>query len=365
MASGSTRSTPTSLNGAGNARRGSVADIFCGAGGLSHGFRLEGYKVVAGVDIDEACRHAFETNNEAPLIRKDIGDLACSEIADEFVRGEPAILVGCAPCQPFSRYSQRREYPRWSLLSDFSRIILEIRPDVVSMENVPRLEKFADGSVFERFVDSLKDGGYHVNWWNVFCPDYGVPQSRSRLVLLASRHGPMPELKKTHDPADYVTVRRAIGRLPKLAAGGVDPFDPLHRSCRLSSTNLRRIRASRPGGTWRDWPDPLISNCHRKASGKSYSSIYGRMSWSRVAPTVTTQFYGYGNGRFGHPEQDRALSLREGAVLQTFPQEYSFAAPEEKIHAKTLGRLIGNAVPVELGRAIARSISEHVREHDL
>ena len=346
-------------------RRGSVVDLFCGAGGLSHGFHQEGYRIAAGIDADEACRYPFETNNEAPFMRRSVEDLTAAEFEGEFTPGEPTVLVGCAPCQPFSKYSQGREDPRWRLLEDFARLIRECRPDIVSMENVARLPHFRAGAVFENFVQSLRECGYAAAWSVVFCPDFGIPQSRSRLVLIASRHGQPFLPEKTHGEAGYVTVRETIGALPALAAGDADAKDVLHQCSHLSALNLERIRASRPGGTWRDWPERLVTDCHRRETGHGYSSVYGRMAWDEPAPTVTTQFFGFGNGRFGHPEQDRAISIREGAMLQTFPRDYGFLPPGEAVRKKSLGRMIGNAVPVTLGRAIARAVSHHIRIHDL
>jgi DNA (cytosine-5)-methyltransferase 1 len=130
----------------------------------------------------------------------------------------------------------------------------------------------------------------------------------------------------------------------------------------LNDLNLKRIRQSQPGGTWRDWDEELLSPCHKKKSGKSYSGVYARMSRDNLAPTITTQFYNYGTGRFGHPEQDRALSLREGALLQTFPPDYEFIDPKMKIYFKSIGTQIGNAVPVRLGYIIGISIIEHIKE---
>ncbi len=346
-------------------RRGSVVDLFCGAGGLSHGFFQEGYRVAAGIDVDEACRYPFEANNEAPFVRRCVEQLTAAEFEEEFTLGEPTILVGCAPCQPFSKYSQGREDSRWQLLKDFARLIRECRPDIVSMENVPRLPQFKAGTVFDEFVGSLRACGYSVAWSVAFCPDYGVPQSRSRLVLIASRHGQPTLPAKTHDKADYVTVRETIGELPPLGAGKSDAKDALHQCSQLSALNLKRIRASKPGGTWRDWPKELLTTCHKRETGQGYASVYGRMAWDEPAPTMTTQFFGFGNGRFGHPEQDRAISIREGAMLQTFPPEYKFLPPGAAAQMKSLGRMIGNAVPVTLGRAIARAIGNHIEAHDL
>jgi DNA (cytosine-5)-methyltransferase 1 len=151
-----------------------------------------------------------------------------------------------------------------------------------------------------------------------------------------------------------------LAELPALGAGEVDELDPIHQTADLSPLNLKRIRVSKPGGTWRDWPVEFVAKCHRKKTGKTYPGVYGRMSWDEPAPTITTQFFGFGNGRFGHPEQDRAISLREGAILQSFPCTYRFTPPDKPIYMKAIGRLVGNAVPVRLGEIIGRSFRHHL-----
>lgn len=345
--------------------RGTVIDLFCGAGGLSHGFRLEGYHVAAGLDLDEGCRFAFEENNQAPFLRRDVDTLEARELDGLFYRHEPRILVGCAPCQPFSSIGRGEDDPKWRLVSKFADLIVATRPDIVSMENVPRLLDFQGGSVFREFVERLKAAGYHVHYRVVFLPDYGLPQKRSRLVLLASLHGEIDLEPGACTPDSYATVEQAIGDLPPIAAGERHPDDPLHTSCNLTDINLRRIRASKPGGTWDDWDTDLVTQCHRVPTGKGYRAVYGRMRPDAPAPTITTQFHTFGSGRFGHPVQDRALSLREGAILQSFPRGYAFVPPGGKIEFTRLGRMIGNAVPVLLGRAIARSIRQHMEEVDV
>lgn len=341
----------------------SVVDLFCGAGGLSYGFIKEGFDVVGGYDIDEACRYPFEANNRAPFIACDVSKLDGRALRRQFQPRTPKVLVGCAPCQPFSTYNQKNADPKWRLLHAFSRIIEEARPDVVSMENVPALIRFSNGTTFARFEKRLLKAGYDV-WWDIVdAPAYGVPQTRRRLVLLASRLGSIELVPPIRTPKQYKTVESAIGHLPKLRAGGVDRNDPLHRASGMSAINLRRIRSARPGGTWRDWDERIVAACHTKGTGRGYSSVYGRMRADEPSPTLTTQFFGFGNGRFGHPTQHRALSLREGALLQTFPPNYRFVAPGEEIAFKTIGRLIGNAVPVALARAIARSVKAHLALH--
>ena len=340
----------------------SVVDLFCGAGGLSHGFLLEGMPIACGLDIDEDCRYAFEKNNKAPYLKKDITKVTGDEILEAFGDAKWKILVGCAPCQPFSTYSQARIDPKWVLLSQFSRLIDEAKPDIVSMENVPRLMEFHEGKVFQQFVDRLEESGYTCSYKIVFCPDYGIPQKRSRLVLMASKWGKIDFEEPSHKSSEYRTVSDTIGHLPKIKAGQQNIEDPMHFASELSPLNMKRMKVAKPGGTWRDWPKDLVAACHNKKSGKTYPGVYGRMKAEEPSPTMTTQFYGFGNGRFGHPSQHRAISLREGALLQTFPEEYEFVAPSSPIQFKKLGRMIGNAVPVDLGRMIARSIKIHLSQ---
>ena len=283
--------------------RASVVDLFCGAGALSHGFLLEGFRVTCGLDIDESCQYPFEENNKAKFIRKDIAEVDPSEIDAHFIAGAPKILIGCAPCQPYARYSRGRFDPKWLLLKEFARLAVEVAPDVLTMENVPQLERFNNGSIFSAFVAALEGAGYHVRWRVVSCADFGVPQSRSRLVVICSKHG-RPQLPHpTNARCEYSTVRDAISGMPPIGAGCCDARDRLHYASIMAPINLRRIQASRPGGTWSDWPPELVADCHRKRSGKQYHAVYGRMQWDQLAPTITTQFIGFGNGRFGHPEQ--------------------------------------------------------------
>ena len=336
-------------------------DLFCGVGGLTHGLARGGIQIAAGIDIDPTCRFPFEANNAATFLERDVAKLTADEIAPFFEEGDLSLLAGCAPCQPFSTYSRsgrNREYEsQWPLVSSFGRLVKNLRPDLVTMENVPQL---ADHPVFEQLLKSLSD--YHKWWQVVECASIGVPQTRKRLVLLASRLG-SAALALSQEDENQTTVRDAISALPRLKAGERDSKDELHRACSLSPLNLARIRASRPGGTWRDWSTDLQAACHRKATGATYPSVYGRMEWDQPAPTITTQCFGYGNGRFGHPEQDRAISLREAAMLQTFPASYAFAPAGTPIKFNKMGRLIGNAVPVRLGEVIARSLIAHAHAY--
>jgi DNA (cytosine-5)-methyltransferase 1 len=326
-----------------------------------------GIPIAAGIDVDDTCQFAFTTNVKADFISRDIAEVSGSELRRKYWydKDHIKVLVGCAPCQPFSSHANkiknRRRSNRWRLLSQFMRLIGETGCDIVSMENVPNL---SNQKIFEDFVCFLKVNGFHVSFSNVYCPAYGVPQKRRRLVLLASRFGQIELLPRTHEPLQYVSVKKAIGHLPRVSSGEICKTDPLHRTSKLTDLNLRRMKASKPNGTWLDWDDELRLKCHTRASGKSYKAVYGRMSWEDPAPTITTQFYNFGTGRFGHPCQDRALTVREAAILQTFPPDYQFLRDECKdFQLKVIATHIGNAVPVRLGVVIGKSILRHIRKH--
>lgn len=336
----------------------SAIDLFCGVGGLTHGLLKAKINVVAGFDIEEACRYPYEENNKgAKFFVQDIANLSSETLSALFPKGDLKLLAGCAPCQPFSTYSQGRNVSddkRWPLLYSFSRLIRGVKPELVTMENVPDVTKH---KVYNDFVKELKSLGYLVWADEVFCPDYGLPQARKRHVLLASLIGEVKLIKPTHTRDNYKTVQEAIGFLPPIKAGETDRLDPLHRAAGLSALNLERIRHSRPGGTWNDWPKHLIAKCHQKESGKTYSGVYARMRGCQPSPTMTTQCYGFGNGRFGHydMQQNRAISLREAAILQTFPANYKFFPAGKRVNISQVGKMIGNAVPVDLGEIIGKS----------
>lgn len=335
-----------------------AVDLFCGVGGLTHGMLRAGINVRAGVDIDPHCQFPFEANNQAKFIQSDVAQMQAATLRQLFQGRQITLLAGCAPCQPFSTYSRsgrNRHYEtQWPLLLNFGRLVSELQPTLITMENVPQL---LDHEVFNSFLGNLE--GYSLWWKVVDCTSFRIPQTRKRLVLLGSKLGAekLQLVESEHSP---VTVRQTLGHLRSLAAGESDPNDPLHVAPSLSAINLARIKSSTPGGTWRDWPPSLRAKCHRKSTGQTYPSVYGRMEWEKPSPTITTQSYGYGNGRFGHPEQNRAITLREAAMIQTFPESYKFVASPSEVKFNRLGRLIGNAVPVMLGEEIAKALIKHV-----
>lgn len=343
----------------------SAVDLFCGAGGLTHGLMQAGIKVEAGIDIDEKTEFAFLANNpEASYFKWDVGGKKYPSIEKLFAPHKYRLLAGCAPCQPFSKLTQAIDrHQCWDLLNNFARFIIGIEPELVTMENVPELAD-RGSDVFKKFIRTLERLDYWVDWRIVKCEEYGVPQFRRRLVLLASRLGELNVPEGTLTTAgEWKTVRKTIAKLPPLKSGEECGNDRLHVAPRLSDLNLKRIKATKhDGGNRHEWPDELVLECHKKKSGERYHSIYGRMWWDRPSPTMTTLCTGIGNGRFGHPKQDRSITLREAALLQSFPRGYEFWPKNKVLNRGAVSRMIGNAVPPKLAKALGKAILEHVSE---
>jgi len=331
-------------------------DFFCGAGGLTRGFLNMGIEVLAGIDLNESCRRTYESNNRpARFISGDLRVLLAADIlplVDDIPRNE-LIFMGCAPCQPFSK--QRREVSRdgGTLLERFGRLVEEFLPGYVVIENVPGIAKIPGNSTYRRFLKRLNKAGYNFVHGKLDAKWYGVAQTRNRWVVIACREE-MPSLPdKTHgtDTMPFVSVRNAIDGYPRIRAGEQSIAVPNHRAAQISEANLLRLAATpRNGGGRVDWPDELVLKCHRKYKG--HSDVYGRMKWDSPAPTLTCKCFSISNGRYGHPEQHRAISLREAAKLQSFADDYIFYGESQAC----IGAQIGNAVPVKMAEALARKL---------
>ena len=341
-----------------------AVDCFSGAGGATRGFLNVGIRVVKGVDNDPGCRETYERNNSpAKFVCADIFDLS----ADDVVSGlklrpsDHLLLAGCAPCQPFSCLRKKRGASKGkSLLMQFARLVTEIRPEFVFVENVPGLQHVSGNSAFARFVIRLERLGYFYDHAVINAMSYGVPQSRKRLILVASQSAPISLPEPTHGPErrhqPFVTVRATIADYPALAAGDTSEVVANHAAMSLSPLNLKRIgHTPKDGGDRRSWPKRLWLNCHRpKHTG--HTDVYGRMWWDRPAPALTCRCVSLSNGRYGHPTQDRALSLREAAALQTFPDDFTFfGSTPQSAHQ------IGNAVPVRLSELVGDLFRQHSR----
>lgn len=337
-------------------------DLFCGAGGLTRGLLDAGVRVRAGFDIDGSCKHAYERNNRgAKFYQRDVAKVTAAELDRIWSSSSVRLLAGCAPCQPFSSAAHAAiaedADPRYHLLDHFARLVRACRPELVTMENVPQVRKHKP---FEDFVGLLKALSYSVWFKSVACTDYGVPQTRRRLVLMASRLGTIGGPTKSATQVEALSVGAALAGLSPLQAGEADDRDSIHFARSLTPLNLARIRASRPGGTWHDWPKRLRAPCHQKDTGASYPSVYARMRADQPSPTITTQFFNFGTGRFGHPVEHRSITPREAALLQSFPASYEFIRSDEEATMSALGRMIGNAVPPKLGEAIGKAFVSHV-----
>jgi len=333
-----------------------VYDFFSGCGGTSCGLEAAGLEIAFGLDIDSDASSTFQKNfPNAEVCSEDIKKIVPAYLVSLIgQRQQPLLFCGCAPCQPFSKQNrqQKKQDDRKGLLLEFARFVEYWNPEYVLVENVPGLQNIGQSTVFNKFLSMLEKDGYKWSIDILPAKSFGVPQSRKRLVLLASRDG-IPGLPKdTHGPktsAPYSTVKDWITGLPRLTAGQTDLDDPDHQSAKLSKLNIKRIQATPEGGGRGSWPAKLRLDCHKNHIG--HSDVYGRLSWERLASALTTKCISYSNGRFGHPDQDRAISLREAACLQTFPRNYQFCGS-----LQSRARQIGNAVPP----LMAQKIAEHI-----
>lgn len=344
-----------------------VIDFFSGCGGVSEGLRQAGFDITIGLDFDKNAAGTYQENfKEAEFYNVDIRELDERALTTSFKQrnpnNEPLLLVACAPCQPFSTQNKAKSENdvRRTLLDETHRFIKELEPDYIFIENVPglqRIDKNKEGP-YKRFINFLNSQDYNFIEFIAKAEEYGVPQRRKRFVLLASKVGQLDIPARTHGEGlePIKTVRDFIEEFPPIRAGEIHPDDPWHRSPTLNERNLERIRYTPEGGDRRHWPDHLINECHKTHSG--HMDVYGRMSWDKPAPTLTTRCYSYSNGRFGHPDtnQHRAISVREASRLQTFPKDFIF-----KGSVVEASRQIGNAVPCEMAKQFGLAILQHYR----
>lgn len=342
-----------------------AVDFFCSIGGMTYGFGQAGIDVVAGIDIDSSCKETYEYNNpQAKFIEADIRKLSFEELKTKTrikENDDNLVFIGCSPCQFWSiiNTDKTKSSETKNLLKDFQRFVEHFKPGYIVVENVPGILKKAEESGLNKFIALLENGKskYTVVKSILNANHYGVPQKRRRFTLIASRVNnsiklPLPKKDDTPNVKHFIGVENGFEKIPH---NHKDNTKFIHTSARLSDKNLERIkRIKRDGGSRCDWQDDdeLQLECYKK-SPNSFSDIYGRMSWENPAPTITTKFHSISNGRFGHPDENRAISLREGATLQTFPKTYVF---KEKSIGK-IAKHIGNAVPPELAKRIGKSIN--------
>jgi DNA (cytosine-5)-methyltransferase 1 len=338
-----------------------AVDFFCGAGGMTRGLLDAGVKVIFGIDIDADLRKTYETNNKwvdgtYPIfLQKDLSEWDPKELREILGRtfdGKKLIFAACPPCQFFTKINTAREKSKKekNLLLSFISFVEEFKPDYILIENVAGIQWQKNGNILSDFAESIKRN-YFFCTTLIDAKKYGVPQTRRRVFLLASKHDSISFPEETcKTPEEYVTSSVAF-RFPPLKAGEENFGIPNHRAAKLSELNLKRIKAIKnPGGSRTEWPEELQLECYKEHRGNT--DVYGRMNPNKPAPTITTRFNSLSNGRFGHPTEDRAISLREGAALQTFPDDYIFYSSSFQKSAK----YIGNAVPVRLAYVMGRHI---------
>ncbi len=336
-----------------------VIDAFCGAGGLSLGLQESGFNVVAGFDLDPKCIETLRLNGSFfthKAFQADIRDTLNGSILNtlEIGKGEIDLLAGGPPCQGFSvQRTVGDDYDDRNLLvDDYSDLILEVLPRFFLLENVPGIGGKRGKSIMEKFKAKISSHGYFLHETVLDAQNFGVPQRRRRYILVGelSNHPKFIWPESTGWPAK--TVRETIGHLPAAPRDGDHPDYPRHRADKLSKLNLKRIRSIKQGQSRIDLPEELLAECHLQDADKiGHRNVYGRMPWDDVAPTITARFDSFTRGKFGHPEQDRSISLLEGALLQTFPEEYKFSGNKVEV-----ARQIGNAVPPKFSQALGEAI---------
>lgn len=344
-----------------------VFDFFSGCGGASRGFLNASLDIVIALDNDPDAKKTFEVNfSGVHFIDNDIEEVSLEDIKPyiDANKDHPLLFSGCAPCQPFTKQNTVRNSDRKNifLLEEFQKFISHFKPQYIFVENVPGLQNLngKDGP-FDHFLQELESLDYDYEYKIIASQNYGIPQMRRRLVLIASSLGKISFPKNSHGPGtgkpEYSSVRDWIEKYPTIKAGESHKEVPNHRSAGLSNINLKRIRSLSEGGDRRDWPAELRLPCHSN-DYEGHTDVYGRMWWGKPASGLTTRCISLSNGRFGHPEQDRAISVREAASLQTFPDDFVF-----KGNLGSMARQIGNAVPVLLAQRFGENFDQHFKNY--
>lgn len=356
-----------------------VVDLFCGAGGLSEGFRQAGFKVLAGSDYDEAAGKTFAaTHPEAVFFGGPIQELAVGRLlnATGLKEGELDVLVGGPPCQGYSVYNHNRgvDDPRAGLFREYLRIVEGLKPRWLVMENVSGLLSIADGKIIDEIRDGMGALDYKVEFKILKAEEFGVPQERRRIFFIANRiDAPIRFPEPTHGPGlqPFVTIWDAISDLPEVGNGKGGDIQKYanasensfqaglrsnrknvanHSAPKLSPVNLERMKHIPAGGSWRDIPFELLPEGMKKAKRSDHTKRYGRPKKSDLACTILTKCDVHW-GAYIHPEQDRALTVREAARLQSFPDGFVFHGSRTEQYVQ-----VGNAVPPLLGRAVAEAL---------
>ena len=335
-------------------------DFFCGAGGLTRGLLDAGIQVLAGVDNDERLRQTYETNNVPSQFRcEDIKEIDIENLRQDLgiEPGDVVLYAACCPCQPFSTLNQMKgQDDRKDLLLAFAELVEQAPPDFILVENVPGLNTAYGKDIYDRFIEIIKKAGFNEPYADFLdAHDYGVPQVRKRFILLASRHGKaFPPRRHPHKPK----VKQAIKKYPRLADGGKSKKFHNHETRKLMPHHKVIVKAvPKNGGSRRDVADTsILLKCHQEKPNV-HKDVFGRMAWDEPAPTLTCRCTDVYCGRFVHPSQNRGISLREAAALQTFADDYEFFGTFFHIADQ-----IGNAVPVKLAKQLGKAVQKSLRQ---
>lgn len=341
-----------------------AVDFFCSGGGMSYGMQQAGIEILAGIDFDKTCEETYTSNIKgAKFIHADVFELKETELEKQLSlkkNDKNLVLIGCSPCQFWSIINTDRNKSEKSkdLLKEFRRFVEHFMPGYVVVENVPGVLRRKAESGLEDFIEWLKDNKYNVHFDVHEVSEYGVPQHRRRFTLIANRVT-KEELEPVKVKGQKLTVRDVLGEengFPKVKAGHKDETPFLHTVAGLKEINIKRLSLTKKnGGNRLSYADSdLAPKCH-KGDNVNFKDSYGRMWWDRPSPTITTKFFSISNGRFAHPEENRAISLREGAVLQSFPKKYIFKTTS----VANTARMIGNAVPPKYAQAIGKAIIQN------
>lgn len=346
-----------------------AVELFAGGGGAAVGLKEAGFHVAAAAELDKFAAQTYRTNHpESHLLEEDVRGIKGNHLL-ALAGGRIDLLAACPPCQGFSTLTNkyRREDERNTLVREVGRLVEETLPSALMLENVPGLAG-KGMHLLEELLNKLEALGYQYQWRVVQLADYGIPQRRRRLVLLAGRGFSIEVPSRTHsfdgrgELKKWETLRSAIGHIEEeaiqlpdaLANGGPQAFN-WHVVRRLSEINRRRLVAAKAGASREDLPKRLRPDCH-KDSGKGFTNVYGRMSWDAPSSTITAGCLTLSMGRFGHPEYDRTISLREAALIQTFPENYQF----DTAFIEKAARIVGNALPCVFARILAEQVAETI-----
>lgn len=353
----------------------SAIDVFAGGGGLSVGLKRAGFRVAAAVEVD---KHAFATykanHPDVHCLKQDVTTISGTSLLTHAGLERIDLLAGCPPCQGFTslttKYKDKVD-PRNALVLEMARLAEELRPRAIMLENVPGLKK-KGGTLYNQLRERLEALDYRLIEGILQVADYGVPQLRRRFVLLAGCgfEIALPAATHARSPSDSLapwrTVRDAIENMSEpvtlneaKAKGHVERSD-WHIVRKLSAANKNRIKAAKAGNSWEKIPDHLRPNCHREGY-VGFTNVYGRMEWDRPSPTITGGCTTFSMGRFGHPEANRTISVREAALLQTFPADYRLDTPYMEYACK----MIGNALPCDFAEVISRQCINELKKHTL